>query len=232
MNIRIFAVSALALGLAHSANATVYFDSTMPSTNPYSGTDGQADGNSYSAASFSAGQPDFTQISLILSASNPTDGGSVMVYLVPDNGTGGSPGVAGNPGPLQDAALLTTISDSSLSVDPSLVTINLSGSVASSVSTENDEYWVWLQYSDGSSTLWSYGDSDIGGIGLTGQGNVDESFPTNNPDSDGVYDMVVDTPEPASLAILGGGLAGLGYLRRRKVKKGQAALDCRSIAPV
>jgi hypothetical protein len=36
--------------------------------------------------------------------------------------------------------------------------------------------------------------------------------------STGAYEMVVETPEPASIAIVGAGLAGLGFFRRRMQK--------------
>ena len=48
-------------------------------------------------ASFTAASPNFSSISLELSANNSSDGGSVMVYLVPDNGSGGATGIAGAP---------------------------------------------------------------------------------------------------------------------------------------
>jgi len=37
--------------------------------------------------------------------------------------------------------------------------------------------------------------------------------------TNGAFEMQIDTPEPTSLALLGAGLTGLGFLRRRWAKK-------------
>ena len=48
---------------------------------------------------------------------------------------------------------------------------------------------------------------------------MDSVFPTSTSDSAGTYDMTVAAPEPASLGILGAGLFGLGYIRRRNARR-------------
>jgi hypothetical protein len=53
---------------------------------------------------------------------------------------------------------------------------------------------------------------------MANQNTFDTFFPATS-DSTGAYTMIVDTPEPATLAVLGGSLATLGFFRRRFVKK-------------
>ena len=95
MNTRFLAVGALAMLAAHAANATVYFDSVNV-TNPQAGFDGLSDGTAAMANSFTVPTQNFNQVSLLLAAGTPSDGGSASVFLVPDNGTG-SLAVAGSP---------------------------------------------------------------------------------------------------------------------------------------
>ena len=52
--------------------------------------------------------------------------------------------------------------------------------------------------------------NSIGGAGPFAVGGA------NNP---GDYELIVTTPEPASIAIPGASLAGIGYFRRRKSAK-------------
>jgi hypothetical protein len=232
------AIGAVTMLAANVAHAAVYFDS-VDVTNPTSGSDGQSNQTSAMADSFTTGTPNFSQMSLTVSADNPADGGSTSVYLVPN--TGGSPGVAGSPTvtlsggnfvSFSGAELIGNIADSSVATTgagTSLVTFNISPAQAA-LTTTNGEYWVGLVPTSNSTLDWYYGGAS-NGIGETNQENfyantaaggggtglvLDTGAASTSPP----YDLIVDTPEPASLAILGSGLAALGYFRRRWAKKG------------
>jgi PEP-CTERM motif len=96
----------------------------------------------------------------------------------------------------------------------------------------NDDYWVAVVLNAQSSINWWYGTVDrTGNIGEAGQASY-YAYPADDLGNDGgdaivlngtssvggPYDLIVDTPEPATLAVLGSGLFGLGLLRRRVQK--------------
>jgi hypothetical protein len=169
---RILAFSALAMLTAKVANATTYFDTLAPSATFSGNADGPAgDGVNLMAASFSdPGTPNFNSVTLALTADSPSDGGSTMVYLVPDDGSG-APDVAGSPllngagASFVDAVLLGTILDSSLDVSgtgPSLVKLTVTPAEVASVTshTSDDEYWIGLVASGSSSIEWDLSNPD------------------------------------------------------------------------
>ena len=189
------------------------------------------------AASFASGLPQIlSSVSLELSADNPSDGGSLSVVLMPDNNGEPPYSFVAAPGAglptngittFTGATVLATLLDSSLSSTPSLVTINTSVPLA--VGT----YWIGLEttlvpdsISDpvagtyGSAEWWwTYSDPNTAvGFEFNAIGG-----PYSFPAGAGPYEMIVDTsltvPEPGTFSVLAGGLAGLGYIRRRTANK-------------
>ena len=126
--------------------------------------------------------------------------------------------------------VLGTIANSSLTQTPSLVTITPDVALAAGT------YWIGTE----TSLLPTSIDDPVNGTYGSGQWwwtNTDPSVPeTLNFNSiggegpfavggvakPGAYELIVEatvaTPEPTTIAVLGGGLAGLGYFRRRKPK--------------
>jgi hypothetical protein len=225
MNTRVLAISAVAMFAANIANATVVFDSLDVAAGSFNdGSDGVGQ-QPLAASFFTSGPPNFSSITLELAATAPTDNGSIGVYIVPDDGTGGGLGKAGSPTYTSSGGTFTaftgaqqvaTILDSSLTASPGAVTVQIA---PLTVSTLNNEYWVGLVYSGGSSANW-YFNSDGSGVGTANQADFNSNGGLGPFSlSDGAYEMVVNTPEPASIAIVGGGLVGLGFFRRRSQKK-------------
>jgi hypothetical protein len=223
-------LGALAAFAAHAANAGVYFDSVNV-TGANTGADGANDSITALAQSFTTATPDFSSITLSLLAATPSDGGSIQVFLVPDSGTGGGTGLAGTPayspgGPafssFTNAHLIGTVADAALTTTPSLVSLWVGAPTIAPVTTatSNQEYWVALVLSGSSSGEWEFNSGAPGGLGSAGQAffnNFSGTASTSlvGPGGNGAYDMIVATPEPMTIAVLGIGLAGLGYVRRR-----------------
>jgi hypothetical protein len=147
----------------------------------------------------------------------------VLVYLVPDPVGGVFLGRSSLPfgsnliGTIMDSSLADSWSGSSLISLPVFTNPSLSG---------NGEYWIVLD-ATGSSAEW-YFNANGSGVGTTNQysytdtsGQYLDSGLTlvNGSFVGGAFAATVDTPEPATLALLGGGVAGLGYIRRRNTQK-------------
>jgi hypothetical protein len=97
--------------------------------------------------------------------------------------------------------------------------------VSPAITSPNNEYWVGLVPGSGSSADWYFGSANDG-LGVAGQSNFfantggGSTTQTNaSLVGGGPYDLIVSTPEPASLSILGVGLAGIGYFRRRGTRQ-------------
>jgi hypothetical protein len=186
-----------------------------------------------------------SDVSLQLTANNPSDGGLVLVFLVADTGTGG-PGVAVNPLftgtgsslAFTNAIQIGSIADSAL---PSVAAGSLF-KFNTSISVGPGEYWLAAENTLGtggvaSTAKWVFDSTSYtAGTGTAGQsafwqagatgspsagapGTFSDTLVSSNPlvpGTNNLYLAQVEAPEPLSIALLGVGVAGIGVVRRHR----------------
>jgi len=217
-----------------SANAAVVFDTILGATQAGLNDVQFVGGGSPLGNSFHVnGSGQVETISFSLGAKTPTDGGSVLVFIVPD--MNGLPAHYDSTTNLLGASLLGTIPDSSLmlvgSGNPALPTTT----ITTQFNVLTGTYWIVLvdaaDSGNGGLALQSTSavlgyNKDGHGIGTLGQSfsNNSAGMLTATPDEFGPYRLtitgtveLIDVAEPSSLLVMGSGLWGLWLRSRRRV---------------
>ena len=204
------------------AQAAVIFDSLTGQT-AFSGdpigpaTPSVTSGPVY--ASFQTGSQGLvlTSVQLALSATSPSDGGTVSVNLWNDLNSI-LPGIG--PGPASEVGGIGSVSDALITSNnassPTVITVV---STTALTLDPNSTYWIELDggVSGSSSASWSW---QLGSLGLNVSSqfteNAGTSYAVNSNSAFGVsYMMQVSAvSEPASAALLGMALLGLALVRR------------------